>query len=120
MKKVVLIAAVVLTLCGMSSCSSVKHTSTAIPVGTTVSSSASADLIVSPTKISYTYKPSKAVKRSGESGVIQTAVSEALKANGNADVLVAPQYEITKKRRTIKLITVTGYPATYKNIVPAK
>lgn len=120
MKKILLIATVGLALCGLSSCSSVKHTSTAIPVGTSVNAIAGADLQVSPTKISYTYKPTKAVKRSGTNGVIQTAVAEALKANGNADVLVAPQYEITSKRRSIKVITVTGYPATYVNIVPAK
>lgn len=124
MKKLLLSALVVMALCA-TSCSSVKHTSTTIPVETSVVSNATADLSVQQKKISYTLKPSKAVRRTGEKGVMQTAVAEALKANGNADVLVGFQYEIKKKRNLfgktkIKYVTVEGYPATYTNIKPAK
>lgn len=122
MKKLFLGAFVALALCA-TSCSSIKHTATTIPVETNVVSKASAQLSVQPEKISFTYKPSKAVRRTGENGVIETAVSEALKANGNADVLVGFQYEIKKTRnffgkQSIKYVIVEGYPATYTNIKP--
>lgn len=108
----------------VSSCSSVKLTSTTAPVVTEVSSVANADLIVSQTKISYTYYPTSQVKRGGKKNVMATAVAEALRANGNADVLVACQYEIKESRnffghKSIKYVKVTGYPATYRNIKPA-
>ncbi len=120
MKKFFTGVAIALALCA-TSCSSIKHTATTIPVETSVVSNSTADLKVQSTKISYTYKPTKAVRRTGEKGVISTAVSEALKANGNADVLVGFQYEIKKTRNffgrtNIKYVTVEGYPATYTNI----
>lgn len=123
MKKLFLGVAAVLALC-TASCSSVKHTATTIPVETNIISTATADLAVRPTKISFTYKPTRPVRRTGEKGVISTAVAEALKANGNADVLVAFQYEIKKSRnffghQSIKYVIVEGYPATYTNITPA-
>ncbi len=120
----VLIVALFATL-GLASCSSVKHTSTTVDVDTSVSSKNTADLVVAPQKISYTLKPSKAVRRCGEKAVIKTAVAEALKANGNADVLVGFQYEIKKTKNffgktNIKYVTVEGYPATYTNIQPVR
>lgn len=110
---------------GLGSCSSVRHTATEIPVNAQVVSTSTADLKVSQKKISFMFKPSKAVRRCGEKAVIQTAVAEALKANGDADVLVAFQYEIKKSRnffghKSIKYVLVEGYPATYTNIAPAK
>lgn len=124
MKKIALCAAIVLAL-GLGSCSSVHHTATEIPVNAQVVSTSTADLKVSQKKISFMFKPSKAVRRCGEKAVIQTAVAEALKANGDADVLVAFQYEIKKSRnffghKSIKYVLVEGYPATYTNIAPAK
>ena len=124
MKKIISGLAVVLAL-GVCSCSSLKETATTIPVETSVVSASTADLAVSPTKISYTLRPSKAVRKTGEKAVIQTTVAEALKANGNADVLVGMQYEIKKTRNffgvnNIKYVTVTGYPATYTNVTPVK
>lgn len=106
---------------GLSSCSSVRHTSTTVDVNTSVVSHAHADLQVSPKKISYTFKPSKAVRRTGERGVIETAVAQALKENKNADVLVGFEYEIKKTRNffgitNIKYVIVEGYPAKYVNI----
>lgn len=117
--------AVALTVFALSSCSSVRHTSTTVDVDTKVVAAATADLNVSSKKISYTLKPSSAVKRSGEKNVIKTAVAEALKANGNADVLVGFQYEIKRTRNIfgcsrIKYVTVEGYPATYQNFKNVK
>lgn len=75
-----------------------------------------ADLKVSPTKITYFMIPSKTVVAAGEENVVNSAVREALLANGNADVLVCMNTQI--KYTTlgeIESITVTGYPATYVN-----
>lgn len=125
MKKFYLSAIFAVGLLAMSSCSSVRHTAAIVPVTTTVESPTKADLVVSSQKISYTFRPSSAVRRTGEKGVISTAVAEALKANGNADVLVAFQYEIKKSRnifghQSIKYVTVEGYPATYANMQPVE
>ena len=52
--------------------------------------------------------------------ILNNAVYEALKENGNADVLVNFQYQatVTKKlwfNRKVQKVVITGYPATYKN-----
>lgn len=116
MKKIFLFATLIVALT-LGSCSSVKHTSTTVDVNTGVCSFSTADLQVSPNKISFKYTPSKEVLRAGK--VVETAVAEALHANGNADVLVAPQYEIKTKCKKIKYVIVEGYPATYVNVRPA-
>lgn len=115
MKKLILSVAIIATMVGMSSCSSIHKTATTETVNTEVVAFSEADLEVSPQKISYFYKPSKSEKRGGEKNAIRCAVAEALKANGDADVLVAPQYVIKKKRGNVKEVTVTGFPAHYKN-----
>lgn len=115
MKKLFLCASVFAALT-LASCSSVKHTSTTLDVATNVCSQSTANLQVSPNKISYTYTPSKEVLRGG--AVIETAVAEALHANGNADILVAPQYEIKRKGKKIQYVIVEGYPACYVNVQP--
>ena len=75
-----------------------------------------ADLNVSPTKISYFLIPSKTVVLGGYDNVINTAVREALLANGNADVLVALETQVKYDvAGDIESVTVTGYPATYTN-----
>ena len=75
-----------------------------------------ADLNVSPTKISYFLIPSKTVVQGGYDNVINTAVREALLANGNADVLVALETQVKYDAAgEIESVTVTGYPATYTN-----
>lgn len=124
MKKLIFIAALAVAL-AFTSCSTVKHTATDIPVATEVVSNNTADLVVSPKKISYTFTPTKANRRAGKKAVIKTAVAQALKANGNADVLVGFQYEIKESRnffghKSIKYVIVEGYPATYTNVRPIK
>ena len=89
-------------------------------VETSLVSAASADLEISNQKISYTYYPKKAERKSGFKHILNNATAAALKENGNADVLVERQYEAVVKKRLIrkdkvKSITVTGYPGTYKN-----
>ena len=75
-----------------------------------------ADLDVSPTKISFFFIPSKTVINGGEDNVINTAVREALLANGNADVLVGLEKQLKyNDKGEVESITVTGYPAKYVN-----
>lgn len=100
---------------GFTSCTSVLKTATVETIDTSITSFSSADLEVSTKKITYFYKPTKAETREGSGNAISSAVAEALKANGNADVLVAPQYVIKKRKGKVKEVTVSGYPAFYKN-----
>lgn len=75
-----------------------------------------ADLDVSPTKISFFFIPSKTVINGGEENVIDTAVREALLANGNADVLVGLEKQMKyNDKGQIESVTVSGYPAKYVN-----
>lgn len=115
MKKIFSILSVALLIAAATSCTSVKKTATVVDVNTNVSSKTTADLIVSQEKITFNYKVPKKVRRAGSKTVYETAVAEALKANGNADVLVHAQYVVKKKRNKIKEITVTGFPAKYTN-----
>ena len=75
-----------------------------------------ADLEVSPNKISYFFLPSQTVVNGGFENVVNTAVREALIANGNADVLVALEQQIKyTSEGAVESITVSGYPAKYVN-----
>lgn len=107
-------------LLAMSSCTSVRKTSSSIDVATELTSTTTADLVVADKKIEFVYKPTGSVRRAGSRNITNAAVAEALKANGSADVLVAPQFEVTKRRNLfgltkVKKVVVYGYPATYKN-----
>lgn len=103
----------------LTSCTTVSSTATVMDVETSLTSDNKADLVVSDQVISYTLNPSKAVRRGGPRNVKRAVVAEALKANGNGDVLVSPQYQITERRgllgKKITSITVTGHVGTYKN-----
>ncbi|MCM1309983.1 MAG: hypothetical protein NC301_03020 [Bacteroides sp.] len=113
-KSLFLVAAAALSLCSCKT--TISHTATTMGVDSEIINRSSADLVVSPNKITYTFNPSKAYQREGEKGVIRAAVAKALEANGNADVLVAPQYEVKKSFTGVKYVIVKGYPATYKNV----
>lgn len=118
MKKIFFVM-LIASLC--TSCSVLrKSTSTTQNVESSLRSATIADLVVSNQKISYTYKPNKQDRKAGINHVVGNAVAAALKNNGNADVLVERQYEAIYRVRLfgakkIKTVTVTGYPATYKN-----
>lgn len=115
MKKLTFTVVAIAAMLCAGGCSSIHKTATELAVSTEIVSYNEADLEVSPNKVTYFYKPSKSEKRGGNKNAISCAVAEALKANGNADVMVAPQYIVKKKRGKVKEVTVTGYPATYKN-----
>ena len=60
------------------------------------------------------------MRKGGYQNCINAAVREALLQNGNADVLVEMQNTVVEREglmgRKVKTVTVTGYPATYKEI----
>ena len=99
-----------------ASCSTFRKSSASVlDVQTSAASVVTADLVVSPTKISYTYVPTSQDSKSGLKNVLNNAVTDALKQY-QGDVLIHMQYDaITKKHGKVKKVTVSGYPATYKN-----
>ena len=83
-----------------------------------------ADLEVSDERISFTFQPSIEVRNGGDLNVIKTAIREALRVNGGGDILVNLEYITVSKKSgwgwgntcsSIHEITVSGYPAKYKN-----
>lgn len=117
MKKLFFFLLAALTLASCSLPSKLINTATYTkPSAIQPASAVLADLDVSPTKITYFMLPSKTVLDGGLDNVIDTAVREALLANGNADVLVAMNTQIKYNAQGVpESITVTGYPATYVN-----
>ena len=78
-----------------------------------------ADLEVAPQRISYTLVPSKEIRKAGLNNCKKACIQEALEKNGNADLLVEPQFVYSMKRtlfgNKVISVTVTGRPAKYKN-----
>ncbi len=117
MKKILLAAVVLL---GLASCTTTSRTASTIDVNNQLKSDANVDLDVSQKRASFTIEPSKKIRRGGLRNVKAYAVSEALRYNAEADVLVEPQFEVKIRtglfgNKKIKSVTVTGYPAKYKN-----
>ena len=101
-----------------TSCSTAYKTASTQNIKPTITAAVLSDLDVSNQKITYTLNPSAKVVRGGLQNCINTAISEALALNGG-DVLIETQNAIvvrgSKVFGKIKSVTVTGYPATYKN-----
>lgn len=122
MKK--LLAVMVVAACALlSSCSTTIKTATTRRINAPIVAASIADIDITGGKITYTYTPPKGVWIAGVDNCINAAVSEALQNAGQgADVLVEMQYTLVMKRGMIgkttgkvKSVTVTGYPARYKN-----
>lgn len=117
MKKLFIFGIVLAT--ALASCTTVTKTASTIDINSSLNSKSEADLVISSQKVSYVHRTSSKERRGGRNNVINSAVKATLQANGGADVLVAPEYEIVKKSglfgSKIKSVTVTGYPASYKN-----
>lgn len=122
MKK--LLTVMVVAACALfSSCSTTIKTATTRQINAPIVAAAIADIDITGGKITYTYTPPKGVWIAGVNNCINAAVSEALQYAGQgADVLVEMQYTLVMKRGMIgnttgkvKSVTVTGYPARYKN-----
>ena len=83
-----------------------------------------AELDVSPKRITYSFRPQAKERRGGQKNVINCAVREAL-ANNDGDVLVQMEYTMRVSRnlfgvKKVKEVTLTGYPAKFKNFSTAK
>lgn len=121
MKKIFTLVAVatMFTACSVSSLSMARleNTSTHAKVQVVQPVAAVlADLDVAPNKISYFFLPSQTVVKGGFDNVVNTAIREALIANGNADVLVALEQQVKYGADgNVESITVSGYPAKYVN-----
>lgn len=119
MKKQMLFAAAAAVLM-LSSCSTITHTASTEAVDTEIFNRSNADLDVASKKITFTYNPDASHRRAGKKAVLRAAVAKALEANGDGDVLVAPQFEVKETRglftTKIKYVTVKGYPAKYKDV----
>lgn len=116
MKKLMILAVVALSV---ASCTTTTKTARTESVPYSMYNATVADLDVAPKRITYTLTPSKAVAKGGLGNCKAAAIMEALNANGNADLLLEPQFVISHKkglfRSKVTSVTVTGRPATYKN-----
>ena len=114
MKKFLTIA--LITSLAFTSCTTIYKSASTQQITSSVTSAVTADLDVSEKKITYDYYHTNG---GGLENAKNCAVSQALKQHGNADILVAPQFEISLRRglfgTTIQKIVVSGYPAKYKN-----
>lgn len=119
MKKLFVI--LIVSAFAMTSCSTVNKTATTHNVEPTIAAVVLSDLDVSNEKITYTLIPKASVRRGGSRNCINTAISEALALNGGDVLIETQQATITRGLyvRKIKSVTVTGYPAKYKNFRPA-
>lgn len=119
MKKLLLPAVAALCLC---SCSTITHTASTESVPTEIRSTNTADLKVSDKTITYKFTPTNEYLRAGDGAVKNAAIAKALEAYGEGDLLVAPEFEIKKKRglfgSKIQYVVVKGHPASYTNIHP--
>lgn len=116
MFKKIFITISMIAVLGMVSCTTTLNSSKTKDFGSSAITATFADLVVSPQKITYTYRPTDDVKRGGEVNVINTAIRMALEANGGGDVLVELQTTVKKKgRKNVSEVTVSGYPASYRN-----
>ena len=111
--KILAIALVTITVtsCGVIKQNTVKSSDVNGP--TVIQKPVVVDLDVKEQKVTGTYSD-KSSKSIGY--VKQMALYDALQKS-NADVIVEPRYVVTKTFRKID-VTVTGYPATYKNFRP--
>ncbi|MDE6513484.1 MAG: hypothetical protein K2L05_04805 [Muribaculaceae bacterium] len=116
MKKLSLIAAVAAAMFA-TSCSSIHFTANTEPVDSKIVSVMSAQMNVA-SRTSYTLYPTAAQRKAGEKSVKAAAVAALLEKNGNADVLVAPEFEIKRSCGKVKYVKVSGRPATYTNFNP--
>lgn len=74
-----------------------------------------ADLRVMPDKIEYSCAYNGNDDEMSRKAAVNYAISQALKINGNADIMVEPKYEIKTDDGHITSVKVSGYAAYYCN-----
>ena len=82
----------------LSSCITTTKTARTATTSASIKNATVADLRVTDHRVTYTMSPSKAIQRAGLNNVKQAAIQEALTKNGNADVMVEPEFVIEKER----------------------
>lgn len=122
MKKFLIVAG--LATFALTSCTSIKKTATSVDVNNSINETGRVDLVVSPERVTYNFRPAKKERRAGLQNVKNCAIREALRAHGDAEVMVAPEFDIRTRRglfgKKIKEVTVYGYPAQYANFRQSK
>lgn len=104
----------------LTSCVTTTKTARMAATSSSVNNATVADLRVTDHRITYTMTPSKEIQRGGLANVKQAVIQEALTKNGNADLMVEPEFVISMKRKflfgtEVSSITVSGRPAYYEN-----
>ena len=104
----------------LSSCVTTTKTARTAATSSSVNNVTVADLRVTDHRITYTMTPSKEIQRGGLANVKQAAIQEALTQNGNADLMVEPEFVLHIKKKfpfgtEVSSITVSGRPAYYEN-----
>ena len=123
MKKQIYILATLTLAISMTSCESVEQTASQQFVQKSpILTLTSAELEVGRKHVTYTYNPPKSVRNGGEETCINVAIQKALEPS-DGDVLVETRKAIVTRRglfkRKISSVTVSGYPAKYKNFKSA-
>lgn len=102
----------------LSSCDTLTKTAKTADVEASLQSAVVADLNVADHRVTSTMDVTPSVRRGGFKNIKQAVEAKALEENGNADILLEPQYVVEKKRNLfgskITRITVSGRPASYK------
>ena len=117
-KYLILVATALLT----AACTTTTKTARTESVPYSMYNATVADLDVAPQRITYTLTTTKPIRKGGPANCKNAAIQEALAANGNADLLLEPQFVLNHKKSLLGIfvnkitsVTVTGRPATYKN-----
>lgn len=110
MKKLVFLCAG-LVMMAMTSCKTSVWTATQVPVANAISTNSIANLNVG-NRVTYTYYTTAKDRKGGVKNCKNAAIAALLKENGNADVIVAPEFNYDN---TLSYMTVTGRPASYSN-----
>lgn len=118
MKKIIFAAVAAFGMLTMASCSDVVSRSAPaiVDVQSSITSTTLADLEVGE-RTNYVYNTKSSERSSGIATCKASAVAALLRVNGNADVLVAPDFNYDSSLNTIE---VSGRPAKYKNFRTAQ
>lgn len=119
MKKLFIIAIAAMAL---TSCVTTTKTARTESVPYSMYNATVADLKVASQRVVYTMTPSAEVVRGGVENCKRAAIMEALTQNGNADLMLEPEFVIEHQKgpfgifiNKVTSVTVSGRPAFYTN-----
>ena len=103
----------------LTSCRTTVKTARTAEFPSSLQSVTVADLKVTDERITHTMSPDRKTRRGGLDNIQKTAEREALEQYGDADVLLDPQYVVSKRKglfgSKVTSITVSGRPACFTN-----